>query len=90
MRLSPTKLESDLAEKAEKSAQMQAGSIFQDIIDKTQNVEVVKKQFFQFFPFSECLPRVCSETKLEKLKNWKHCFLRRSWGVYIVCEKAVF
>ena len=23
-------------------------------------------------------------------KNWKNCFLRRSWGVYLVCEKAVF
>ena len=38
MRPSPTKLETDLTEKAEKSTQMQAGSIFQDIIDKTQNV----------------------------------------------------
>ena len=28
MRLSPTKLETDLTEKAEKSAQMQAGSIY--------------------------------------------------------------
>ena len=28
--------------------------------------------------------------KLEKLKNWKNCFLRRSWGVYLVCEKTVF
>ena len=37
MRLS-TKLEADPAQKAEKIAQMQAGSLFQDITDKAQNV----------------------------------------------------
>ena len=49
----------------------------------------MKKQLFPVF-------QACSGTsfwKKDARKNWKNCkncFLRRSWGVYLVCEKVVF
>ena len=51
----------------------------------------MKKHFSSFCSFSECLPKDCSETKLEKLKKLEKLLSQeRSWGVYLVCEKAVF
>ena len=51
----------------------------------------MKKQFFRFFRFFRVSAKRLFRNKTGKTeKKWENCFLRRSWGVYLVCEKAVF